>query len=125
MKPLFLILPVVLMCGCTRTLYLPTVSESSVRAASVRTDTLYVRDSIRVEPRGDTVYHTRERLVYRTATMHDTLVVERTDTVTVATSAEAKNIVATKRSSNVWRTIAFVATAVAALLLLLLRYLRR
>jgi hypothetical protein len=128
MKVLFLFLPAALIWGCTRTLYLPAVSESTTRAATVRTDTLYVRDSIRVEPRGDTVYHTRERLVYRTAAVHDTLTVERVDTITVVPSdvdSDSRGSSGSRRSANLWRTVACVAVAIAALLLLLLRFLRR
>ena len=107
--------------ACTRTVYMPTAHTSTTHAASARTDTLVVLDSVVVEPRGDTVYHTRERTVYRTSTLRDTLLMERTDTVTVVIPAQPT----TSGRTSIWRRIAIGAGAAAIALLWLLRRLRR
>ena len=109
--------------GCTRTLYIPSSTSVDPRAATARTDTLIVLDSVATEPRGDTVYHTRLRTVYRTATLHDTLIVYRTDTVAVPVSPVSSDQHALS-SATLWRRIALGAVGVAALLWWLLRRVR-
>ncbi|WP_295729136.1 hypothetical protein [uncultured Muribaculum sp.] len=105
--------------ACTRAIYLPSSHTDSIRSAVERTDTLVVIDSVATEPRGDTVYHTRLRTVYRTATVRDTLRVERIDTVSLPVGVPASD--GSSPSLSLWRRIAFAASALAVLLLWLLR----
>lgn len=108
-----------LAAACTRTIYLPATHSDTTRSLVERTDTLVVIDSVATEPRGDTVYRTRLRTVYRTSTLRDTLLVERVDTVAVP--VEVESLGASSSALSLWRRIAFGASALAVLLLWLFR----
>lgn len=75
----------VLLCACTETVYVP-VTRTEYRDV-VRRDSVQVRDSIfiREQLRGDTVFITqvRDRWRERVTDVHDTMIVQRTDTISV------------------------------------------
>lgn len=78
-----------LLCGCTKTVYVPAQSVSyradTVRLVTERTDSVYRLDSVFVLQRGDTVVinRYRERWRDRREVVHDTTVAVRADTIRV------------------------------------------
>lgn len=78
-----------LLCGCTKTNYVPAQSASyradTVRLVTQRTDSVYRLDSVFVLQKGDTVVinRYRERWRDRREVVHDTTVAVRTDTIRV------------------------------------------
>lgn len=78
-----------LLCGCTKTVYVPAQSVSyradTVRLVTERTDSVYRLDSVFVLQRGDTVVINcyRERWRDRREVVHDTTVAVRADTIRV------------------------------------------
>lgn len=78
-----------LLCGCTKTNYVPAQSVSyradTVRLVTERTDSVYRLDSVFVLQRGDTVVinRYRERWRDRREVVHDTTVAVRADTIRV------------------------------------------
>lgn len=77
MKKSLVILFAVLVAGCTKTVYLPKeVSHIEYRdRESVRVDSAYVRDSVFLAVRGDTVYleKYRYRYLYRDRIIRDSV----------------------------------------------------
>lgn len=75
--------------SCTRTVYHPVetvrTQHDTLRMVQQRTDSVYLRDSVEVVQKGDTVYKTRYRDRVRVRTLTDTLTrtVIRNDTVAV------------------------------------------
>lgn len=74
-----------LLTSCSRKVYLPVyhteVRTDTLREMKVRVDSVWLRDSVTVERRGDTVYMSRWRERVRVAERVDTVYMSRTDTV--------------------------------------------
>lgn len=77
------------MCGCARVQYVPveTVRVDSVYSVRYHSDSTYMKDSIYIELKTerDTVFRTeyKYRTHWRDRVVHDTLVSERVDSVSV------------------------------------------
>lgn len=68
--------------ACSRTVYTPVESaatDSLYRSSAIH-DTIMLLDSVRVEIKGDSVKETRQRIIYRTVTLTDTVRSVSTDT---------------------------------------------
>lgn len=80
-----------LMCGC-RTEYVPleVVKRDSVYIVSMDKDLVYVRDSVYVREKGDTVFVDRGRIVYKDRVRVDTLTVYRDREIEVPVLVERK-----------------------------------
>lgn len=76
--------------GCTTVKYVPveTVKTDTTYISQVKVDSVYHRDSIFVEHKGDTVWLEKYRYVYKYLAKTDTLWHERVDTVQVAYPVE-------------------------------------
>lgn len=89
-------------CGCCRKIYLPVehvvVHRDSTHAVTLHTDTVLRTDSVIIERRGDTVYHTAWRLREHTARHIDTLVRVVHDTVSTTSTIVADTPPATRKS---------------------------
>lgn len=85
MKKVWLVLVVcVVMVGC-RTLPEPLplrVERDSIYLSRVERDSVFVRDSVTIREKGDTVYRDRWRVEYRERVLRDTAYIERNDTIT-------------------------------------------
>ena len=105
MKHLFLILAAILLASCASTRYAPTYDESrdSVRVSTrqldsavarlMQRDSVFIRDSIYIRERGDTVTKYMERVryqykvqtdtLYKYRTLRDTVYMEKRDSIRV------------------------------------------
>lgn len=73
-----------LLCSCTKRVYMPVEKEKVVyrtdtlRQLQIRYDSIYVRDSISLTQRGDTVYltkyHDQAKYIYKTDTLYQSSV---------------------------------------------------
>lgn len=83
------VLMAVLLCGC-RTRYVPleTIKKDIVYLDKWRKDSIFVRDSVYVREKGDTVYMYRDKYVYIDKLKTDTMYVHRTDSVEVPVPVE-------------------------------------
>lgn len=92
MKVLALLIPVLILCGCTRTTYVPLEAvRTEYRDRDVErvvTDT--VRDNRFVFVKGDTVVDIRDRWHRSTEYVHDTCYIERHDSIPVPYPVERK-----------------------------------
>ena len=77
MKNMILLLMLIL-CGC-RTEYVPleTVKYDSLMITKLMRDSVYVRDSIYLREKGDTVYKYKDRYVYVYKSLVDTFYMEK------------------------------------------------
>lgn len=77
-----------MLCGCTRTVYVPTESKAlqtdTVWRLRFKTDTLLVHDSVTVMLRGDTVVVEKYRDRYRVRELRDTVYRSMVDSVKVS-----------------------------------------
>lgn len=100
MKKVWLVLLVCMaMVGC-RTLPEPVavrVERDSIYLRSVERDSVFVRDSVTIREKGDTVYRDRWRVEYRERVLRDTAWIERNDTIT--------NVVEVERALTWWERV--------------------
>lgn len=89
---LFSITIVLLCSGCTRKVYVPLESVRTEKDMVTRwlTDTVIQNDTRFIFVKGDTVIDWRDRWRERIKEVHDTLYIERTDTVRVPVPVERK-----------------------------------
>ena len=82
-------------CSCTRTIYQDreVVRHDTTYISKFALDTVIQRDSILVLERGDTVYKTIQKYVYKVKERADTCYVQRTDTVLQTETKEVQKTV--------------------------------
>lgn len=90
--PLTLFLLCALCIGCTRTVYTPVETVRTEKDVEVRflTDTVVQNDTRFIYVKGDTVIDWRDRWREHIKEVHDTVYVERTDSVPVPYPVERK-----------------------------------
>ena len=90
MRGLFLFVVLTIFVNACSTRYVPveSVRVDSVRVETVRRDSVVLRDSIYVVQRGDTVYKTKYKYVYRDRVLRDTFYHVKCDTVTKVVKVE-------------------------------------
>ena len=78
--------------SCKSIKYVPveTIKVDTTYISQIKIDSIYHRDSIYVEHKGDTVYLSKYKYLYKYIEKHDTLWREKTDTIQVAYPVEAK-----------------------------------
>ena len=103
-----------------------TIKQEEKRdSASVRTefvwltkkvhDSIYLRDSVFVEKKGDTIYQHKWRTQYREKLVHDTLIITKTDTMRIKEVAN-KEVVKSPSFFQMWR--AYIIGAMAILFII-------
>ena len=123
MKRLLAFISVLVMASCS--LGRKTIKQEERRdSASVRTkfvwqvkqihDSIYLRDSVFVEKKGDTIYLNKWRTQYRERLVHDTLIVTKADTLRIKEVAN-KEVVKSPSFFQMWR--AYIIGAVVMLLI--------
>lgn len=89
-KVWFVLLVCVVMVGC-RTLPEPVavrVERDSIYLRSVERDSVFVRDSVTIREKGDTVYRDRWRVEYRERVLRDTVYIGKSDTLIITKVVE-------------------------------------
>lgn len=78
--------------SCKSIQYVPveTIKRDTTYISQTKIDSIYQRDSIYVEHKGDTVYLNKYKYLYKYIEKHDTLWREKVDTVQVAYPVEAQ-----------------------------------
>lgn len=92
MRSLIVLVLLSLLAGCRTVVHVPveTVRRDTVWQARETRDSIYLRDSVRMDTAGDTVWVTRDRYHYRDRLRTDTLYRSRTDTISVPVPVEAR-----------------------------------
>ena len=78
--------------SCKSIQYVPveTTKRDTTYLSQTKIDSIYHRDSIYVERKGDTVYLSKYKYLYKYIEKHDTLWHEKTDTIQVVYPVEAQ-----------------------------------
>lgn len=78
--------------SCKSIQYVPveTTKRDTTYLSQTKIDSIYHRDSIYVERKGDTVYLSKYKYLYKYIEKHDTLWREKTDTIQVVYPVEAQ-----------------------------------
>lgn len=78
--------------SCKSIQYVPveTTKRDTTYLSQTKIDSIYHRDSIYVEHKGDTVYLSKYKYLYKYIEKHDTLWREKTDTIRIAYPVEAQ-----------------------------------
>lgn len=78
--------------SCKSIQYVPveTTKRDTTYLSQIKIDSIYHRDSIYVEHKGDTVYLSKYKYLYKYIEKHDTLWREKVDTIRVAYPVEAR-----------------------------------
>lgn len=78
--------------SCKSIQYVPveTTKRDTTYLSQTKIDSIYHRDSIYVEHKGDTVYLSKYKYLYKYIEKHDTLWREKTDTIQVVYPVEAQ-----------------------------------
>lgn len=78
--------------SCKSIQYVPveTTKRDTTYLSQTKIDSIYRRDSIYVERKGDTVYLSKYKYLYKYIEKHDTLWQEKVDTIQVAYPVEAR-----------------------------------
>lgn len=78
--------------SCKSIQYVPveTTKRDTTYLSQTKIDSIYHRDSIYVEHKGDTVYLSKYKYLYKYIEKHDTLWREKTDTIRIAYPVEAR-----------------------------------
>lgn len=81
-----------LICSCSGARYVPveTVKAKTERVVDIVRDSIYVKDSVIVREKADTMYITQWRTIYRESLRVDTFFVQRVDTLNTVTEVEKK-----------------------------------
>lgn len=92
MKWLVLFLAFVGMVSCRSIRYVPveTTKTDSVYFNKLVHDSIIIKDSVYVKEKGDTIYQYKYKYIYKDKSVHDTLYIERTDSVRVPYPVEAQ-----------------------------------
>lgn len=89
-----IIITIVALClsACKSIKYVPveTIKRDTTYISQIKIDSIYHRDSIYVEHKGDTVCLSKYKYLYKYIEKHDTLWREKTDTIQVVYPVEAQ-----------------------------------
>lgn len=118
-KMILLFIAALLLAGCSSPKYLPSPIlrqiDSVYKAHNVK-DVIYVRDSIYIKEKGDTVYEYRDRWRERLVEKVDTVISEKTDTLYVEIPIEKQ----LTKLQQIKMDFADISMALCALLLVVL-----
>ena len=120
------ILTLLLIFNSCRSRHLP-ISENntadSLRAISVRSDSIVVHDSIYIVERGDTVFQYKYKYIYRDRVLHDTLHHHRCDTITQFVEVERQLTFWQQKKMEIGSLVMWIAPFIAAIMLVKWKFL--
>lgn len=120
------ILTLLLIFNSCRSRHLP-ISENntadSLRAITVRSDSIVVHDSIYIVERGDTVFQYKYKYIYRDRVLHDTLHQHRCDTITQFVEVEKQLTFWQQKKMEIGSLVMWIAPFIAAIMLVKWKFL--
>lgn len=120
------ILTLLLIFNSCRSRHLP-ISENntadSLRAITVRSDSIVVHDSIYIVERGDTVFQYKYKYIYRDRVLHDTLHHHRCDTITQFVEVEKQLTFWQQKKMEIGSLVMWIAPFIAAIMLVKWKFL--
>lgn len=85
MKWIYCFILITALWSCRSAKYVPveTVRKDSIYINQVQRDSIYRHDSIYIREKGDTVWMEKYKYIYRDRIVHDTMYINRTDSIRV------------------------------------------
>ena len=120
------ILTLLLIFNSCRSRHLPISKNNtadSLRAISVRSDSIVVHDSIYIVERGDTVFQYKYKYIYRDRVLHDTLHHHRCDTITQFVEVEKQLTFWQQKKMEIGSLVMWIAPFIAAIMLVKWKFL--
>ena len=115
------ILTLLLIFNSCRSRHLP-ISENntadSLRAISVRSDSIVVHDSIYIVERGDTIFQYKYKYIYRDRVLHDTLHHHRCDTITQFVEVERQLTFWQQKKMEIGSLVMWIAPFIVAIMVI-------
>ena len=120
------ILTLLLIFNSCRSRHLP-ISENntadSLRAISVRSDSIVVHDSIYIVERGDTIFQYKYKYIYRDRVLHDTLHHHRCDTITQFVEVERQLTFWQQKKMEIGSLVMWIAPFIVAIMVIKWKFL--
>ena len=120
------ILLLLFILGSCRSRHLP-ISENntadSLRAITVRSDSIVVHDSIYIVERDDTVFQYKYKYIYRDRVLHDTLHHHLCDTITQFVEVEKQLTFWQQKKMEIGSLVMWLAPFIAAIMLVKWKFL--
>lgn len=122
----FIIAIILSLSACSTIKYVPveTIKIDTTYVSQTKIDSIYHRDSIFIEHKGDTVYLSKYKYLYKYIEKHDTLFHEKVDTIQIAYPVEAKLTKWQKIKIDISNALLIISTILAIVLCVVL-YIKR
>lgn len=116
-----IIIVALMLCSCRSTRYVPVeiIRTDTLYIAKLKVDSVYHRDSVHVETKGDSVTIYKEKYITKIAQLHDTIKVYSVDTVKIVIPQSSKS---SKDNPFKYVRLLFITLAIFALVAIYKRY---
>lgn len=122
----FLTVAMLVTCSCSTVKYVPveTVRTETVKEVELQQDSIYIRDSVYIREKADTVYVTRWRTEYKEALRVDTLRLVQRDSIQNIVSIPAEFTRMQRLKMNVGSGVLWALPILIALYILYRKFLK-
>lgn len=116
-----IIIIALMLCSCRSTRYIPVeiIRTDTLYIAKLKVDSVYHRDSVHVETKGDSVTIYKEKYITKIAQLHDTIMIYRVDTIKTVIPQSSES---SKDSPFKYAKIIVITLALFALVAIFKRY---
>lgn len=110
-----------MLCSCRSTRYIPVeiIKTDTLYIAKLKVDSVYHRDSVHVETKGDSVTIYKEKYITKIEQLHDTIKVYSVDTVKIVIPQSVENSIG--ESFN-YTSLLFIILAIFTLMSIAKKY---
>lgn len=116
-----IIIIALMLCSCRSTRYIPVeiIKTDTLYIAKLKVDSVYHRDSVHVETKGDSVTIYKEKYIAKIEQLHDTIKVYSVDTVRIVIPQSSESSI--DKSFNYIRLL-FIILAIFTLIPIVKKY---
>ena len=116
-----IVIVALMLCSCRTTKYIPveTIKTDTLYIAKLKVDSVYYRDSVYVETKGDSVTIYKEKYITKIQQLHDTIRSYRVDTVRIVIAPSSES---SKNSPFEYAKIIVIMLAIFALISISKKY---
>ena len=116
-----IIIVALMLCSCRSTRYIPVeiIKTDTLYIAKLKVDSVYRRDSVHVETKGDSVTIYKEKYIAKIEQLHDTIKVYSVDTVRIVIPQSSESSI--DKSFNYIRLL-FIILAIFTLIPIVKKY---
>ena len=116
-----IIIVALILCSCRSTRYVPVeiIKTDTLYIAKLKVDSVYYRDSVHVETKGDSVTIYKEKYITKIEQLHDTIKVYSVDTIKIVIP---QNTESSKGKSFNYARLLFIILAIFTLISIAKKY---